>query len=150
MEDSVFYWSWRALTVLSGVVWIVVGISLFNLGLKFLWADEFVNDLYFFPFWVLLCLYIGFLKGRFVLTKSANRIVNRLVSLPQPIALWKVYSPTTWGLFLIMIAFSKGMQIYDVSLFVRGSVDLIVGMALIKGSFFYFKKSIEVRDLRVQ
>jgi hypothetical protein len=146
----VFYWSWRALAIFSGAVWMGAGISLFNLGLRFLWKVDLVNDLYFFPFWVMLCLYIGFLKGRFVLVKSANRIVDRLVRMPQPIPFWKIYNLTTWGILLTMIGFSKGMQLFEVSFFFRGSIDLIVGMALIKGSFYYFKRSIDMQDLRVR
>lgn len=124
------------------------GLSLFNLGVKLLWQTETASDLYFFPFWVLLCLYVGFLKGRFVLTKSAIRIVNRLKGLQQPIPLWKLYSVTTWVLLLSMVGVSQAMKVFEVSFFLRGSIDLAVGMALIKGSLSYFQQSIQMQDLR--
>lgn len=139
--------------VFSGITWLAIGLCLFPLGIHFLLdASRDPNGQH----WVLsqfgalaggleqgalvlmaLCLGVGFVKGRFVLTKSANRIVNRLKTLPDPVPVQKAYSPAYAILLGSMMGLGMLMRLCPID--IRGIVDVTIGAALITGSMAYFR-----------
>jgi hypothetical protein len=88
---------------------------------------------------IVVCLFIGFLKGRFVLSKSALRVVTRIRSLPNPAPLTSVYSWQYCLLIGVMILLGMGIRFFGVSDDVRGIVDIAIGSALINGAMHYFR-----------
>lgn len=146
-----------SLLVLSGVIWLAVGCFLLPLGLNFVF-EALLNDnrQSFHPILSFLSPYaggldpaalflmafafiIGFLKGRYVLAKTVQRSVNRLLSLPQPIRLSQIY-PISYYL-LLGIMFLMGYLVRFAPLDVRGGIDVTIGSALISGAFLYFRQA---------
>lgn len=85
-------------------------------------------------------LLLGYFKGKFVLGKSAKRVVDRIHTLPNPASIATMYSPQYYVLLGGMIFLGISMKYLGVPEDVRGVIDVAVGAALINGSMFYFKK----------
>jgi len=99
-----------------------------------------VDNLDFYGNWIIfLALVIGFFKGRFILVRSARRVVSRILALPKPIRFWHVYSPAYLGLIGFMIGLSFLMKILPNE--IRSFILLATGFALINGSFFFFRNA---------
>ena len=146
------------LIAISGLVWLAVGVYLMQLGIGFLvegkmiaasggtgtpilsWLHPYVGGVEMAAIiLVAIALYIGYLKGRYVLGKAAQRGVARILSLPKPIALSKIYAPRYYLLLGLMILIGISMKWLGVSKDLRGFVDIAIGAALINGSMIYFR-----------
>ena len=90
---------------------------------------------------ILICgsLFVGFFKGRVVLKRSVNRVVDRIWSQPAPLSLKNIYSKGY--LFLIggMMCMGMAFKYLPLPLDVKGFIDFAVGAALINGSMLYFR-----------
>ena len=69
--------SHRAWITISGFIWAVAGVLLLYKGLKIL-SD--LPDKTAASWWIAAGLFIGFLKGRFVLAKTVQRISTRILA----------------------------------------------------------------------
>ena len=148
----------NVLIVISGLVWLAVGVFLMQLGIGFLLEGKIIaassgegtpvlNLLK--PYvggvemaallLVVVALYIGYLKGRHVLGKAAKRGVDRILSLPKPIALSKIYAPRYYVLLGLMVLIGMSMKWLGVTKDLRGFIDIAIGAALINGSVIYFR-----------
>jgi hypothetical protein len=148
--------------VLSGLVWFVVGVGLLSLGINILIAlaihDQaaMVTSQPLLQFlstlsgtkeaavMVLLafCLFVGYMKGRYVLGKSAIRGINRILAFPKPMHLKNIYSPKYYILLasMMFLGFLAKLLPSDI----RGTVDVIIGAALINGAIIYFRAAYEL------
>lgn len=133
---------------LTGLFWFLMGTWLMYKGVKYLsyglFEESGVAALFSSPkqgaaFLISAGLFGGYLKGKFVLSKSAARVVTRILSLPLPLSLRKIYAPSYWILIGSMMALGMLLNVLPVPLDLRGAVDLAIGAALIRGSFTYFK-----------
>jgi hypothetical protein len=116
-----------------GVVWLAAGLMLLYRGLHylFLFALETKMDPLAATFLVALPLSVGTLKGRFVLSRTMRRLVERLEKMEGPIGLSNAYP--RW-LYLVMGAMScMGFFAKMLPLFWRGEIDAAVGAALVVG-----------------
>ena len=146
------------LIVISGLVWLAVGIYLMQLGIGFLlegyttalakgsgtplinWLAPYMGGVELTAlFLIVVALYIGYIKGRYVLGKAAQRGVARIQALPKPIALSKIYAPRYYLLLGLMILIGMSMKWLGVPKDWRGFVDVAIGAALINGSIIYFR-----------
>lgn len=146
---------------LSGFVWLVVGCVLLPLGLNFI-VEALLKENsiqphpilnFLAPFagsydaaaliWIAFALFIGFLKGRRVFAKSVNRSVKRILTLPNPASLSKIYTPGYYLLLGSMVLL--GFLVRFTPLDVRGGVDIAVGSALINGAMIYFRFAWQAR-----
>lgn len=145
------------LIFLSGCVWLLVGCFLLPLGLNFIVetllrenSGQFYPVLHFLaPYagglepaaliWIAMTLLIGFLKGRRVFAKSVNRSVARILTLPNPAPLSKIYTPGYYLLLGSMVLL--GVLVRFAPLDIRGGVDIAVGSALINGAVLYFRQA---------
>ncbi len=146
------------LIVISGLVWLAVGVYLMQLGIGFLLEGQMAAMVradsttpllsWLAPFFgvetaaillVVVALYIGYLKGRYVLGKAAQKGVSRILALPRPIALMKIYAPRYYLLLGLMILIGMSMKWLGVSKDLRGFVDIAIGAALINGAVVYFR-----------
>lgn len=141
--------SHAALAFLSGLVWMAVGCFLLPLGLKLLLigdgpliealsaslggAEQVALIL------VSLALFIGFMKGRHVLAKSAVKGIERLQTLPNPASLAKIYSPKYYLLLGGMVLLGLSIKYLGVPNDIRGMVDVAIGAALIQASLVYIR-----------
>lgn len=154
------------LIVISGLVWFGIGIYLLQLGLNLL-LEGTQNPLYtdHYPLLktlasytgsfeaavimlVVIALFIGYFKGRYVLGKSARRGVDRIRSFSNPAPFHYIYSAKYYILLGSMIALGISIKFMGLSHDIRGVVDAIIGSALINGSMIYFKLAQEAHSLK--
>lgn len=143
----------KVLCWISGSVWLAIGTWLLWLGMNFL--KSAISGEYL-PIPVLSFLYkitgnlelggillislaliIGITKGRFVLSKSANKGVQRIYSLPDPVSILHLYPAKYYILLLSMVGLGFLARLLPLDL--RGFVDVAIGAALINGSIAYFR-----------
>lgn len=131
----------QTLINLSGLSWMIMGGFLLFMGSRFLIKSDVTEQLKIT--FLVSALIIGFLKGKFVLAKSVKRQIKRISELSGPIFLKNIYSKAYYLLILLMIGL--GISLRYCPLYVRGSIDIAVGMALIQGAtlFFRFKKTVQ-------
>lgn len=89
--------------------------------------------------WIALGLLIGYLKGRFVLAKTALRVVKHILSLALPIRFYQVYRLSYWMLIGAMMLLGMGMRYLPIPVDLRGLIDIGVGSALIQGASHYLQ-----------
>jgi len=118
----------------SGFVWTGVGIMLLQKGLKILGS---LPDSKVATWWMAAGLFVGFIKGRFVLSKTVKRVTDRISSLPLPISIAKVYPVSYWLILSSMIGLGFAMRFVPPQW--RGCIDVAVGSALINGAMLYFR-----------
>lgn len=140
--------------VLSGALWMGVGVFLMMKGFSLVlspvflgskppllswlyeWTGSFEQAAFF-----LICLgmMIGFLKGRLVLSKTASRVIRRIVSLPNPCSIASIYPPSYLLILSSMVLLGISFKWMPIPYDIKGLIDVAVGSALINGSAFYFR-----------
>jgi hypothetical protein len=154
------------LIVISGLVWFAIGLYLLQLGLALLLGGvDPVNVaskehypliktlyLYFGSFenavlaLIVAALLVGYIKGRYVLGKSAKRGVARILGFPNPTNLSNIYSGKYYILLAAMVALGVSIKYLGLSNDIRGLVDAAIGSALINGAMVYFKLAIDIKS----
>jgi len=149
----------RFAIVLSGLIWMGVGIFLLHKGLHYLVAAGqavfnqthegfslilLIGSMTGSPekgAMILLCLglVLGFIKGRFVLKKTVSRIVNRIRSFPSPLSIKQLYPKGYYIILFSMMLMGFLFKFLPLPLDVKGFVDFTVGIALINGAMLYFR-----------
>lgn len=127
----------------SGVVWLVVGVMLLTKGIFWMgngmegWTESTLLLLLFGA------LFVGILKGRYVLSKTVTRIYRHIADLPEPLS-WKKIYPRSYVLVLgLMMGMGMGLKYVPLPSLVRGSIDVAIGAALIQGSLLYFRFALD-------
>jgi hypothetical protein len=139
----------------SGILWFAVGVFLLLFGVKlvvFCSIEGAAHSALFAKLCAMLKsreqtalilvttgLLLGFMKGRFVLAKTVNRVVGRIRSLSEPIRFLDVYSFGYIALIGSMILLGMAMRWLSVPSDIRGMIDIAVGSALMNGAMFYFR-----------
>lgn len=149
--------SCRTMVTLSGLVWLAVGCWLLPLGLNFLvQSSKDASNAPFLSFvapyagglenativLLSLALFVGYMKGKKVLGKSAEKGTQRLVNFKGDIPITQIYSKAYYFLLGGMIALGMSMKFLGIPLDIRGFVDVAVGSALINGALVYFKNAL--------
>ncbi len=137
--------------ICSGGLWFAVGIMLMYKGLRLISdaqvdpgslsmrmseSSSHVGNMIIF-----LALIVGFAKGRFVFSKTVQRVVSRIRSLPLPIRISEVYTKSYWILIGSMMMLGMVFRFLPIPIDVRGFIDLAVGSALTNGAMLYFRAS---------
>jgi len=146
----------------SGAVWLAIGIFLLAKGLNFIVfaAHDGASSACILPslapliggreqaalMMIVLGLIIGFIKGRLILIKTVKRVVGRILSMPSPIAIHKVYSWRYGLIIALMMGLGISMKWLHVPVDLRGLVDVAVGSALINGALSYFRYAVAARN----
>lgn len=147
--------SHNVLIILSGLVWFAIGTMLLTIGVNlivkaleqptayhplFSFAYPYFDDLQSVGIIVLVVgLLIGFFKGRFVLGRSAQRVVNRIRTFPNPTPIYNLYSRGYYLLLAVMIGLGLSIKYLGLPDDVRGFIDVAIGAALINGAAIYFR-----------
>jgi hypothetical protein len=129
------------LKTLAFSIWMAGGVVLLMLGVTRLMQAPETAPLTM----ALTCLAavaIGFAKGKFVLTKTAQKNVDRLETMAQPHKAIHVYSGRSWMMIGLMVLISLALNLGQVPLMIRGAVNLGIGLALIVSSFVYTAKPV--------
>lgn len=128
--------------IASGLLWIGAGGSLLYRGMELLSgnADPQRGTLL-----AAVALLVGFFKGRYVLSKSAARISNHILSLPASFRWSQIYPKGYWLLLSSMFFFAFLLRFVPVEW--RGAIDVGVGFALIQGASYYLKAARQLQPL---
>lgn len=149
---------------LSGVLWMSIGILLLLKGFGYLlhpspeltpsllpYLSSFGKDASQAPlFLVSIGLVIGFIKGRFILAKTASRVIKKIESLPNPCPILSVYSPTYLILLGSMVFLGMLFKWLPIAYDIKGVIDVAIGSALTNGSAFYFRHFADARRKKLQ
>ncbi len=146
------------LIAISGLIWLGIGIMLLSMGTNFLIASALdANQTLYHPFLQFLAKFtgsleqsmmvilalglgVGLLKGRLIFSKTVNRSVKRILSLPNPTSILNIYEKKYYFLLLgmVLLGFLARLTPQDI----RGFIDVAVGAALIQGAILYFRQAI--------
>lgn len=154
-----FKLSHSILISISGMVWMFVGLMLLRLGLILLVGsldheshplltllEPYFGGLSSAMIGVLaFAFFIGYMKGHFVLGKSAQKGVERIKTFPNPTSLRYIYSPKYYVLLGSMIALGISIKYLGIPNDIRGVVDVAIGMALLKGAWSYFQHVVSLK-----
>jgi len=148
------------LTFISGSIWMAIGVFLLQLGVTLLLEPHTgpLPILHFFQSFfggleeaaiavAVVALYIGFLKGKHVLSKSARKGVEHICSFPNPTQLSSIYSPKYYLLLALMMGLGMSIKYLGLPNDVRGAIDIIVGSALVNGAIAYFRMGLKLRSI---
>lgn len=149
--------------VFSGIVWLIIGLFLLMKGLSLLifaahpeqfgtqsavlrhlesWAGTHGGVLL-----LIACgLFIGFIKGKWVLVKSVKRVVQRIGSLPLPLKVRHVYSWSYLALIGSMMLLGMGVRWLHLPADIHGCIDVAIGFALITGAMIYFRFAVALQS----
>ncbi len=146
--------------VVSGFSWLVIGVYLMYKGLNWVtlammqpetpallqWLKQLAGSLQQGAL-VLICLslLVGFIKGRMVLSKTVNRIVDRLYSLQDPIPFANAYDRKYYVILASMMGLGLLFRVLPIAFDIRGAIDVTIGSALINGSMLYFRQLVKSR-----
>jgi len=151
----------RQWIIVSGLTWLAIGSLLIIKGLKFmmqalvliksppllLWMGQMAGSItQGGALLISAALFIGFIKGRMVLSKTVQRIVLRLRALPSPLSMAEAYDRKYVILLGAMMALGMLFRFLPIGLDIRGTVDIAIGSALINGAMLYFREA-RVRTL---
>ena len=129
--------SHRKMAALSASLWLLLGMFLIWRGLT---KAQF--DLHCMAIGVI----IGFLKGRFVLQRTALKQIARIRSLPNPAPLKQLYGRKFLILIAVMMGISVAMRFSGIDPAIRGTILIAVGFALIEGSTAMFKAVVGLKE----
>lgn len=144
--------SHRNWIAISGFLWLGVGVFLLYKGLHLISDGVLKADTLCFKMkglfgspqqsgtaLIAAGLLLGFMKGRFVLSKTVRRVALRITSLPLPIRFSSVYAPSYWILIGSMMGLGMMLKMFPIPMDLRGFIDTAVGSALINGAMLYFR-----------
>ncbi len=144
--------------ICSGLLWMAIGLWLLAKGIFLIAQGCFLadpqNSFSFQAFGdvqkgatslVSLALLLGFIKGRFVLSKTARRVCLRIAALPLPILAKQVYSAPYLILISGMMLLGIAMKFLPIPLDLKGALDIAIGSALLNGSLLYFRAAFSFR-----
>jgi hypothetical protein len=130
--------SYRPLVGLAFVIWFTGGIFLSLRGVDFLTATQLPQSQLYFP--LIAATLIGYLKGKFVLSKASSKNLVRLANFTEPQKLIAVYPLRSWILIGVMIALSLLITAFlTAQPLWRGAVNVAIGMALVGSSMVYLR-----------
>lgn len=159
--------SHATLVWISGLVWMAVGCFLLPLGLKLLIGSaqnelglslpllgslaSYVGGLEEAALvMTTIALFIGYIKGKHVLGKSAKRSIARILTFSNPTTLANIYSRAYYILLGSMIVLGMSIKWLGLSDDIRGVVDIAVGAALINGALIYFRSALNMQPVAVK
>lgn len=138
--------------ICSGLVWMMVGLWLLFKGIVLIAEGALGShpeiSLSFRYFasaqqgaavLVALGLFIGFIKGRFVLSKTVRRVCLRISELSLPIRIKQVYAPSYLLLLTSMMLLGMVVRFIPIALDLKGAIDVAIGSALLNGSMLYWR-----------
>jgi hypothetical protein len=152
----------RKWIVVSGVSWLVVGSYLMVKGLNWValamvsppgrsperspliqWLSTFTGSVQQGAL-ILICaaLFVGFIKGRLVLSKTVHRVTTRLRSEKSPIHFSRAYDRKYYVILGSMMGLGLLFRFLPIAFEIRGAIDVTIGSALINGAMLYFRQAV--------
>lgn len=138
----------RYLFLLAGIIWSLVGLILATVGLFWIFTVKQTHTLVLIL--TPIAFIVGFIKGKFVLIKAANRTSNLIYSRPEKACFGSVFSWTTWLIICLMVTMGQILRKLIVPIAYRdylGLVYVLIGLALSTSSFVYWKNFFNYSDV---
>lgn len=143
--------------LISGISWLLIGFLLLKKGIYFILnsiqessqtplIDGLSCILKGGRYQIGLCLiciglFLGLIKNRLILSKTANRISDRVkTSFNHRLSLNEVYDRKYYTILCLMIGFGIAFRWFSLPSDIRGIIDVAIGSALIQGSLLYFRQ----------
>lgn len=119
---------------IAASIWTLVGIGLFTMGLVFWFHFPYLGFLDARHLGIgAIALSVGLLKGKLILDKTANRVIDRVDTLQEPNpfkSVFQMFGAKTIALILAMMGIGIGLRMAGVSFETRGLIYIAVGAAL--------------------
>ena len=131
----------RSWILFSGFIWLCIGMFLLYKGIMLISEAVANHSLVEKQGMMFLgaSLAVGYAKGRFVLSKTVNRMVAHISALSLPIQVKGVYPRSYWILIASMMGLGMLFRFLPIPLQFRGAIDVTIGYALINGALLYFR-----------
>jgi hypothetical protein len=133
---------------IAAMIWTVVGAGLLTMGGVFWFHFPYLGDLD--PQHLAggtIALSVGLLKGKFVLDKTASRVIDRTADLKEPNPLksiFQMFGTKTIALIASMMGIGVILRAAGVSFEIRGLIYLAVGAGLLWSCRQYWTTSFQV------
>lgn len=118
-------------------LWAIVGTGLLSVGSHFIWGVAQASPWADPSIWMVVAVVLGYVKGKFVITKVGRRNVARIFTLPDASPLYRTFSVKSWMLVLLMIAIGRTIRFFGAPPMGVGVIYVAVGVALLIGSQVY-------------
>ena len=129
---------WNIL-LFTGLLWLAIGFMLTMKGLNLLVGAMPITSQQTCMLLICLALLIGFIKGRFVLSKTVKRVSVHLLSQKGPLKISDAYPKSYVFILASMVLIAFVFKILPISKTVHGFIDLAIGSALVQGALHYFR-----------
>jgi hypothetical protein len=133
--------------LLAASIWTLVGAGLLTMGSVFWFHLPYLG---FLDRQHLLggaiALGVGLIKGRLILDRTANRVIERIDTLTEPNpfkSVFQMFGAKTLALILAMMGIGIVLRVVGVSFEVRGLIYLAVGCALLWSCRRYWAASFQ-------
>lgn len=124
---------------LALILWLTGGFILLGRGVTFLLQNPEPPSSMLLIFSIVLAVVIGLAKGKFVLSKTSQKNIERIDAFTEPKAPIHVYSVRSWIIISLMVLISLSLTFFNAPALVRGAVNIGIGAALIVSSLAYMK-----------
>lgn len=124
--------------LIAGTMWFLVGATLSTVGIFWIFPVKHTFVVFMIP----LALIIGFIKGKLVLFKAANKTSQRIYAQPEKASVCSVFSRETWIVIFLMILIGQILRRFIVPIDYRdclGLLYVLIGLALSTASYVYWK-----------
>lgn len=132
------------------LIWGMIGLRLLSKGMMYFSLAHQSGDYFvsvssplkenLFSIWISISLLLGWIKGKFILTKSVDRMVRHIVSFDEPLK-WKSLFPKSF--FMVMFAMMLlGLSLKHLPLsdYIKGGMDTTIATALLYGAWIFYRK----------
>ncbi|MEM0950510.1 MAG: hypothetical protein AAGI66_00015 [Cyanobacteria bacterium P01_H01_bin.74] len=127
----------KELMLLACGIWMVGGLIMTLRGIDFIAGYTLAENMTLVLISIALALIIGGAKGKFVLSKTCKRNIDRLNALTEKKRPLSVYSIRSWVMISIMVMIAVLLNVIGVPPLLRGSINLGIGASLIVSAFIY-------------
>ena len=142
--------STRTLKIFATITWYIGGLVLLLKGGSLLIQAAAMKPGQSWPWLaVMVGLFIGGVKAKFIFSKSCRKNLERITSLNQPKA-WLFFRPSFFVFMICMILFgatlsrmAQGHYIISISV---GILDISIGTALLGSSHIFWRQKVSVES----
>ena len=151
----------KSAILFSGAIWMVIGVILLLRGLFYLLAEPqglfslvammkliIPNTESCVLFLMGVALLLGTLKGRYILSRTAAKVVHGILMRPTPFELLTVYGWRYYLIIISMISIGVLLRLSPLSQDTKGFIDMTIGAALCCGALVYFRSARLLRETR--
>ncbi len=119
----------RTHLLMSAVLWTIIGLMLITKGIyRLSQLKEWQASI------LLIAILAGSLKARFILDKSARRVISRISTFEDGTCLGAVYSVKTWIMVLCMMGMGVILRNSSLPLTLLSFLYITIGLALLLSS----------------